>query len=446
MKGMSKIKRGTSFKGVSSYVINRDDPEKEQGQIIGGNMTGTTPAELTEEFEIAHSLRPEIEKPVWHNSLRLPENEKVSDAKWKQIGDDYMEKMGFSEMHPRVYVKHNDSEGQHIHIVASRVAYDGEIYLGRNENLKSTKHIQSLERQHSLTQTKAPEYEHGKVIMPEVKELKKGEIEMAVRKGVKPPRMKLREYIDDALKEKCTAVEFCERLEVVGVKSCPNITKTGKLNGFSFECEGIAFKGSDLGNNYKMAKLQERGLEYEQVRDCKKLTERKEQFSRELEKDRGLDQGVASLARSYSTRSVTIDRDGNQNKKRAKQSNHQNQPSDSGDSEYTGSDKNLEFDSNKIKKSNTNDLGEVSSVDLSGSDRSELGRSWKDRFREVDTTISNSKRKQHIVGIKAKSIEERNRSPQRNIEKKIESRLQPRTMAKTLKSNRDIGDDFSPSM
>jgi hypothetical protein len=105
----------------------------------------------------------------------------------------------------------------------------------------------------------------------------------------KPEKLKVREFVDDALKEKCTAVKFCERLEVVGVKAIPNIAKTGKLNGFSFESGGIAFKGSQLGNNYKLEKLQVRGLDYDQERDREGLTVRKERFSREREQNRKIE-------------------------------------------------------------------------------------------------------------------------------------------------------------
>jgi hypothetical protein len=116
--------------------------------IVGGNIGATTPQDIAKEFEVSQNIRPDIEKPVWHNSLRLPEKENLTDDKWSEIADSYMKKMGFSELHQRVYVKHDDKEGQHIHIVASRVALDGAVYLGRNENLKSTKHIQNLEKEY----------------------------------------------------------------------------------------------------------------------------------------------------------------------------------------------------------------------------------------------------------------------------------------------------------
>lgn len=86
-------------------------------------------------------------KPVWHNSLRLPDGEHLPTEQWVEVADDYMKRMGFSETHLRAYVLHDDKDGQHIHIVASRIdATSGKLYLGKNENLISTRIIQNLKR------------------------------------------------------------------------------------------------------------------------------------------------------------------------------------------------------------------------------------------------------------------------------------------------------------
>lgn len=65
----------------------------------------------------------------------------------KLLADDYMKRMGFSDTHLRAYVLHDDKDGQHIHIVASRIdATSGKLYLGKNENLTSTRIIQILNK------------------------------------------------------------------------------------------------------------------------------------------------------------------------------------------------------------------------------------------------------------------------------------------------------------
>ncbi|GBE71761.1 hypothetical protein EKINANG_34110 [Enterobacter sp. KINAN-G] len=51
MKGMQKIKRGKQFAGVVLYSLKSGSHHKITPYIIGGNMTGSTAAELISEFE-----------------------------------------------------------------------------------------------------------------------------------------------------------------------------------------------------------------------------------------------------------------------------------------------------------------------------------------------------------------------------------------------------------
>ena len=134
MKGMHKISRGTGFRGVSNYCFK--DPNARL--LAGGNMSGTNPRELAAEFSISRKVR-DVKKPVWHTSLRLPAGERLDDETWNSIAQEYMREMGFSEDHQFCVIQHDDPAGQHIHIVASRVALTGHLFYGRDENLLSTK-------------------------------------------------------------------------------------------------------------------------------------------------------------------------------------------------------------------------------------------------------------------------------------------------------------------
>lgn len=121
MKGMQKIRRGKNFAGVVLYALKPASHHKISPSVIGGNMMGSFAKDLIAEFDATKTLRPDVAKPVWHNSLRLPKNEALTDAQWSEIADDYMSRMGFSETHLRCYVLHDDADGQHIHIIASRI-------------------------------------------------------------------------------------------------------------------------------------------------------------------------------------------------------------------------------------------------------------------------------------------------------------------------------------
>lgn len=260
MKGMSKISRGKGMQGAVAYVLDG-------GQLIGGNMAGADLDELTAEFQASKSLRPDIEKHVWHNSLRLPKGDSLPNEKWTEIGDRYMEKMGFTKDHQRIYVLHDDQAGQHIHIVASRIALDSSVFLGRNENLKSTRIISSLEKEFGLTVTKGPGYDQdGKTIMPNRSKPTKNEIEKSFRTGIQPVRTQLQEIISEAVKGKPTFTAFVERLESAGVGVRPVVAK-GAVTGLSFSLDEVSFSGSKLGKGFKFNELKEKGLDYDKDRD-----------------------------------------------------------------------------------------------------------------------------------------------------------------------------------
>lgn len=274
MKGMQKISRGTGFRGALNYAFNRDGVLS--GRVVGGNMDGGTPRSLAAEFGRFSRLRPDIGKPVWHNSLRLPAGERLVDETWQEICDEYMRRMGFSETHPRVYVIHDDEDGQHIHIIASRIDISGSVYLGRNENLISTRHISALERDFGLKITKGADYDPKtrKVVMPEVKRPKKGELEKYLKEGKNPPRLVIQRIIKAALKGRPTMAQFLERVESSGVSVISNIASTGKFNGFSFGFERVSFRGSQLGDAFKASRLLA-AINYEPLRDRSLLDARR---------------------------------------------------------------------------------------------------------------------------------------------------------------------------
>ncbi len=96
---------------------------------------------------------------------------------------------------------------------------------------------------------------------------------MAVRTGDEPPRQRLQRLLDEAVKDKPTAPELAERLQAAGVGVRANLASTGRMNGFSFEVAGVAFKGSDLGKGYTWAGLQKAGVTYDEAETVRALND-----------------------------------------------------------------------------------------------------------------------------------------------------------------------------
>lgn len=255
---MDRIKRGKNFRGVISYALAPAYHHKVDPIVIGGNLVGLTADELVSEFVATQKLREDVDKPVWHNSLRLPHGDSLTNEQWKAFADDYMERMGFSKTHLRCYVLHDDEAGQHIHIIASRVdLLHGQLYFGRNENLISTRIIQDLEKVHHLTQTVGP----SPVRTPQKhRKLSRNENIMEARTGEKSSKKVLQEAIDAIFSfyDHITIDQFIYELGKLDIAAKANVAATGKMNGFSFVYQGIAFKASQLGKAYGWSNLSQK--------------------------------------------------------------------------------------------------------------------------------------------------------------------------------------------
>ena len=258
----AKVGRGDGFRGVLDYALGK----QKRPEVIGGTIAGLNARELAAEFGMVRRLRPDAKRPVWHCSLSLPPGDHLTGERWDAVVSDFMKEMGFSELNPYVAIRHRDTDKDHIHIIASRIDLSGGLWHGKWEVRTAIEATQKLEKLHGLTLTAGLEAATGR------KQLKKGEIEMALRTGEQPPKLKLQNIIDEALASgELTAVQFAETIEMAGVEVKANLAKTGTFNGFSYEIDGVAFKGSKLGKAYGWGGLRQRGVTYEQTRDYQGL-------------------------------------------------------------------------------------------------------------------------------------------------------------------------------
>lgn len=269
----AKIERGEGFRGVLDYALGK----RNACEIVAGNMAGQTARDLAAEFGLSREARPGVKTPVWHASLSLPPGENIDSDRWGEIAADFMRSMAL-DRHQYVVIRHHDTAHDHVHIVASRIGLDGQVYHGQFDAKRAIDLTQRLEERHGLTRTKGLEDGPAPRSRPT-----KNEIEQADRTGDAPVRLRLQEIIDAALDgEPKTVFAFMEELEAAGVTAVPNVASTGKMNGFSFEMDGVPFKGSQLGKSFGWKALQERGIEYVQDRDGAALGARADAIKRRI--------------------------------------------------------------------------------------------------------------------------------------------------------------------
>jgi hypothetical protein len=89
---------------------------------------------------------------------------------------------------------------------------------------------------------------------------------MEKRTGELCPKTIIQNALEVFLADKPSTTEFVHQLAAQNIRAIPNIASTGRMNGFSFEYNGIAFKASQLGKGYSWSALQRR-IDYQPERD-----------------------------------------------------------------------------------------------------------------------------------------------------------------------------------
>ncbi|MBE9119490.1 relaxase/mobilization nuclease domain-containing protein [Tychonema sp. LEGE 07199] len=252
--------KGTGFRGCLNYVLGKKD-----AYLIGGTMCGQTPEELAAEFAIARQLRPNLKVAVFHATLSVDSTEKLedfeeNDQRWLAIAANYMKAMEFDNNQYAV-VKHSDTEHDHIHIVASRICLDGGVVDDSWDYYKSQETIRQLERNYNL-ETVTPSWETDKRAQTT------GEHRYLQSKGNKSVRVQLQDLIDEVTHDNPSMPEFVERLQQQAVEVQVGLTRTGFSKGISYNLDGVALSGTQLGKAYTFSGLQKhRGVSYDKGRD-----------------------------------------------------------------------------------------------------------------------------------------------------------------------------------
>lgn len=257
MKG-NVAKTGRSFKNRVEYIL------KDDHDFICSNMASdyNNVSDLTDEFKTVSSFRQDIKKPVFHAFLSLPKNEHLTDERWQEIAKDYLKEMNIDiEKHQYICVRHNDTDKEHIHIVANRIGLDGSVWHGQHSAFNTIAACERLEIKHGLTITQSLKGQKSDVSAPT-----KAEIEMALRTGEKPARLVLQASLQAAMTGKPDLETFVERLQAVGIEPRFNVASTGNVAGVSFSVGDVAFKGSQLGKKYSWNTIKGK-VKYDKNRD-----------------------------------------------------------------------------------------------------------------------------------------------------------------------------------
>ncbi len=182
---VAKISIGNSLYGA--LVYNGEKLNKEKGKLISSNKIyndGSGSLDIRRAFEDFKRWIPahtRTERPMMHISLNPHPDDRLTDAQFSQLADDYMKMMGFVNV-PFIVFKHEDIDRYHLHIVALRVDTDGRCISDKNNFYKNKKVCRELEKKYGL---KIAEREKVSPDTPITKVDPNGDIKRQVQNTVK---------------------------------------------------------------------------------------------------------------------------------------------------------------------------------------------------------------------------------------------------------------------
>jgi hypothetical protein len=184
---IAKIGRSGNLYGALAY--NQLKVENENGQILFANKIIETANGRYSVAQLAQSFAPYLianrntEKHTLHISLNPDPNDKVSDEKYREMAEQYMREMGYSEQ-PFVVFKHTDIDRNHIHIVSVCVDEQGKKISDKFEKMRSMNVCRELEKKHSLIPATDKEHKQNYKIFSPV-DYKAGDVKSQIASVVR---------------------------------------------------------------------------------------------------------------------------------------------------------------------------------------------------------------------------------------------------------------------
>ena len=263
---IGKQKKGRGFRGLLDYL------ESSRGsRLIGGNMSGRNARELAREFKLSRQLNPGVERAVYHVALSAAKSDRLDDDQWCELADKYMEQMGFDCNQFATY-RHNNTDDDHIHIVASRIRLDTALVVHDGwDYVRSEKVLRELEKEYGLTQVQGSREKLARrVSTGQTRRMMREQSEYENGLSSSPPelpiKVKLQQAIDEAVQDHPPMPLMVARLQLQGIEVRAGFTRTGKSKGISFQMQDQAFSGTHLGPGYTFNGITQR-TEYEPQRD-----------------------------------------------------------------------------------------------------------------------------------------------------------------------------------
>jgi Relaxase/Mobilisation nuclease domain/Protein of unknown function (DUF3991) len=271
---IGKQTKGRGFRKLLDYLESRED-----AKLIGGNMSGRNARELAREFKLSRQLNSDADRVVYHVSLSAAKGDKLDDEKWSEIGSRYMKEMGF-DANQFVIFRHHNTDDDHIHIAASRIRMDtGLVVHDSWDYVRSEKVLRQIEQDYELLQVQGSREKLQRTPSTgQIRRIRREQEEFSQGQRDSPPQRIIKEEvqqtIDRARVDSPQMPTLIMRLQQAGISVRTGFTRNGKSKGISYEKDGQAFSGTQLGAAYTFPGLQKHlAVDYQPERDDEPIHE-----------------------------------------------------------------------------------------------------------------------------------------------------------------------------
>ncbi len=254
-----------SFHRVCRYVCQR---QKTSEVLLAEGVREHDYRLMARDFETIHSLRELRSKPVFHGMIDFHPDEKPDDRKMVQIAREYLQEMGLVNTQYAV-VKHTDTSHDHLHIVANRIDYEGELIQLYPEILRNKDVVEKLVQEHGLIPAVKKDLRHTNFDGLDASETRKYAIYRNLKECL-PGCHDLQELEQRLLRQ---GIDTHFRLD----------SQTGEKIGISFRYQGEAFKGSNIDRDLSLKNIQSTLIQQQQITqwDNTKLVQRQQMIEQE---------------------------------------------------------------------------------------------------------------------------------------------------------------------
>ena len=234
----AKILTRQSFSKATNYVFKDGRSEV----IDSRGIVATDPQTAAACFKMQAIERPEIKSPVGHIciSFHPDDTPRMTNDLMVEICEAYMKGMGIKDTQ-FLLVRHYDTNHSHMHLVFNRIDDNGKLISDRNWYVKNEKVCKEIKNQYGLTFSQGKQNVNLDRLRPD-------------------DRRRYEMYFDvkNALDAATSFTDFQHRLSSVGIgTTLKTASKTGELQGITFNRDGYSVKGSKLDRSLSAGKIME---------------------------------------------------------------------------------------------------------------------------------------------------------------------------------------------